>query len=334
MLLSSSYNFSLKENQNPGVTVGQVLASAGSDLYEVSYELRTHKDLFSINGSGTIFTTKQLDREEQEWYILEVEAVDTWMPPTSAVALVRIQVEDVNEPPEFSSDDYEASVFSISPYKTPVIQVKASDPDVGDSSRLVYSLPAGNSFFELESSSGLLFLVSAAGLGGINVTMKVKATDPHGLSATSRVKVVVQGSSDVTFISLNKPVNIVEEKIPELEEALGKTLGWTVNITQVWSSDGEESRMLRASVKTLVSLVAFDDDGAVEPQEVAKKLQSESEEVRAALAKVLGNDVQFEVETEKEPPGSSSDPTVLIVLGVLLGLVSVVLVLTLSVFKR
>ncbi|XP_043970027.1 protocadherin-11 Y-linked-like isoform X2 [Gambusia affinis] len=332
--LSSSYNFSLKENQNPGVTVGQVLASAGSDLYEVSYELRTHKDLFSINGSGTIFTTKQLDREEQEWYILEVEAVDTRTPPTSAVALVRIQVEDVNEPPEFSSDDYEASVFSISPYKTPVIQVKASDPDVGDSSRLVYSLPAGNSFFELESSSGLLFVVSAAGLGGINVTMKVKATDPHGLSATSRVKVVVQGSSDVTFISLNKPVNIVEEKTPELEEALGKTLGWTVNITQVWSSDGEESRMLRASVKTLVSLVAFDDDGAVEPQEVAKKLQSESEEVRAALAKVLGNDVQFEVETEKEPPGSSSDPTVLIVLGVLLGLVSVVLVLTLSVFKR
>lgn len=86
--LSSSYNFSLKENQNPGVTVGQVLASAGSDLYEVSYELRTHKDLFSINGSGTIFTTKQLDREEQEWYILEVEAVDTRTPPTSAVALV------------------------------------------------------------------------------------------------------------------------------------------------------------------------------------------------------------------------------------------------------
>ncbi|XP_027874627.1 protocadherin-like wing polarity protein stan [Xiphophorus couchianus] len=121
--LNSSYNFSLKENENSGVTVGQVHASAGSDLYEVSYGLRTHEDLFSIDSSGTIFSTKELDKEEQEWYILDVEAVDTRTPPTSAVALVRIQVEDVNEPPEFSLDDYKASVFSIAPYKTPVIQV-------------------------------------------------------------------------------------------------------------------------------------------------------------------------------------------------------------------
>ncbi|XP_043970025.1 protocadherin Fat 4 isoform X2 [Gambusia affinis] len=333
--LSSSYNFSLKENQNPGVTVGQVFASSGSDLYEVSYELRTHKDLFSINGSGTIFTTKQLDREEQEWYILEVEAVDTRTPPTSAVALVRIQVEDVNEPPEFSSDDYEASVFSISPYKTPVIQVKASDPDVGDNSRLVYSLSGESSSFDVEPTSGLLFVVSAADLGGKTITMEVKATDPHGLSATTTVKVVVQGSassSDVTTISINQPANIVERKIPELEEALGKTLGWTVNIIQVWSSGGEESRMLRASVKTLVSFVALDDDGAVEPQEVAKKLQSESEKVKAELAVVFGNEIHFDVETNSPSSGSSADQTVVIVLGVLLGLTFVALIVFLALF--
>uniref|UniRef100_A0A096LSP5 Cadherin domain-containing protein n=1 Tax=Poecilia formosa TaxID=48698 RepID=A0A096LSP5_POEFO len=107
---SSSYNFSLKENQNSGAFVGQVQASAGSNLYNVSYELRTHKDLFSINSDGSIVSTKELDKEEQEWYILDVEAVTTWTPPTSAVAMVRIQVEDVNERPAFSSDDYEASV--------------------------------------------------------------------------------------------------------------------------------------------------------------------------------------------------------------------------------
>ncbi|XP_027874626.1 protocadherin Fat 2-like [Xiphophorus couchianus] len=330
--LNSSYNFSLKENENSGVTVGQVHASAGSDLYEVSYGLRTHEDLFSIDSSGTIFSTKELDKEEQEWYILDVEAVDTRTPPTSAVALVRIQVEDVNEPPEFSSDNYEASVVSIAEYKTPVIQVKASDPDVGDNSDPVYSLPAGNSFFEVEPASGQLYVVSAADLGGINITMKVKATDPHGLSATTTVKVVVRG--DVTTISLNKPANIVEEKIPELEEALGKTLIWTVNITQVWISGGGESRMLRASVKTLVSFVAFDGDEVVEPQEVAKKLQSESEEVRAELAKVLGDDVRFEIEMGKDPPGSITGPTVVIVLGVLLGLALVGLILTVSVFTR
>ncbi|XP_032418046.1 protocadherin Fat 4-like [Xiphophorus hellerii] len=335
--LNSSYDFSLKENENSGVTVGQVHAFTGSDLYEVSYGLRTHENLFSINSSGTIFSTKELDREEQEWYILDVEAVDTRTPPTSAVALVRIQVEDVNEPPEFSSDNYEGSVFSIAPYKTPVIQVKASDPDVGDNSDLVYSLSGESSSFDVESTSGLLFVVSAADLGGKTVTMEVKATDPHGLSATTTVKVVVQGSassSDVTTISINQPANIVERKIPELEEALGKTLGWTVNIIQVWISGGEESRMLRASVKTLVSFVALDSDGAVEPQEVAKKLQSESEKVKAELAVVFGNEIDFDVETNSQSSssGSSSDPTIVIVLGVLLGVTFVALIVFLALF--
>ncbi|XP_017159334.1 cadherin-6-like [Poecilia reticulata] len=271
--LSSSYNFSLKENQNSGAFVGQVRASAGNDMYEISYKLRTHKDLFSIDSDGTIVSTKELDKEEQEWYFLDVEAVTTWTPPTSAVATVRIQVEDVNEPPAFSSDDYEASVFSIAPYKTPVIQVKASDPDVRDNSDLVYSLSGGNSSFDVEPTSGLLYVVSVADLGGINITMEVKATDPEGLSATTTVKVVVQGSvtsSDVTIISLNKPENLVEQNIPDLEQALGKALGWTVNIIQVSSSGGEGSRMLRESVKTLVSFVAFDGDKAVKPQDAAK----------------------------------------------------------------
>ncbi|XP_014894863.1 protocadherin beta-1-like [Poecilia latipinna] len=323
---SSSYNFSLKENQNSGAFVGQVQASAGSNLYNVSYELRTHKDLFSIDSDGSIVSTKELDKEEQEWYILDVEAVTTWTPPTSAVAMVRIQVEDVNEPPAFSSDDYEASVFSIAPYKIPVIQVKASDPDVGDNSRLVYSLPGGNSSFDVEPASGLLYVVSVADLGGKTVSMEVKATDPDGLSDTTTVKVVVQGSAssrDVTIISLNKPENIVEQNIPDLEEALGKALGWTVNIIQVSSSGGEESRTLRESVKTLVSFVTFDGDKVVKPQEVTKKLQSQSEEVRAELDKVLGNDVQFGVETGKDPPGISSGQTAGIVVGVLVGLVLV-----------
>lgn len=85
---SSSYNFSIPENQPAGVNVGTVLASAGSDLYNVSYTLKTHSDLFSISASGVIQTRKQLDKEQQDWYMMEVEAVDTRIPPTSAVAVV------------------------------------------------------------------------------------------------------------------------------------------------------------------------------------------------------------------------------------------------------
>lgn len=86
--LSSSYNFSLPENQEAGVLVGKVTASSGSNLYNVTYSLNTHKDLFSINLRGDIFTKAQLDKEQQEWYFLEVEVVDTRNPPTSAMTTV------------------------------------------------------------------------------------------------------------------------------------------------------------------------------------------------------------------------------------------------------
>ena len=87
---SSSYNFSLPENQPAGVVAGRVRASSGSDLYDVAYALKSHADLFSVNASGAILTKAPLDKEEQEWYILDVEAVDTRTPPTSAIAMVRV----------------------------------------------------------------------------------------------------------------------------------------------------------------------------------------------------------------------------------------------------
>lgn len=85
---SSTYNFSLAENQPPGAEVGTVRASSGSDLYDVNYTLKTHADQFTVDADGVIRTRAQLDREQQEWYILDVEAVDTRSPPASAVAMV------------------------------------------------------------------------------------------------------------------------------------------------------------------------------------------------------------------------------------------------------
>lgn len=86
---SPSYNFSLPENEAAGATVGAVKASSGSPLYDVTYTLTTFTDLFSVSTSGALTAKVALDREMQEWYILEVEAVDTRVPPMSAVALVR-----------------------------------------------------------------------------------------------------------------------------------------------------------------------------------------------------------------------------------------------------
>ncbi|KAL3066367.1 hypothetical protein OYC64_016342 [Pagothenia borchgrevinki] len=317
--LGSSYNFSLPENQPAGGEVGRVSAASGSPIYDVIYSLKTHSDLFSINASGAILSRTQLDREEQDWYILDVEAVDTRSPPTSAIAMVRVEVEDVNEAPQFSSEVYKASVFSIAPYKTPVVYVKASDPDLGEGSQLVYSLTADSQFFAVDPSSGLLFVVSAQSLSGLN-TVELKASDPRGLSATTRVEVEVRGgasSGDVVVISINQPANIVEKKVPELEKSLGAALGFTVNILEVWSSNGGSSRA-SASVRTLISFISEDGGKVVPSEDVTQKLQSQAAAVTAELVKVFGEGLLFDVEIEPEGPASSQPA--LIALGVLLAL--------------
>ena len=86
---SSSYNFTLAENRPEGTTVGAVTAYPGNDINTVNYTLVAHTDIFSINANGAIVANKALDKESQEWYILEVEAVDNRVPPTSATTMVR-----------------------------------------------------------------------------------------------------------------------------------------------------------------------------------------------------------------------------------------------------
>ncbi|XP_062304623.1 protocadherin Fat 1-like isoform X2 [Osmerus eperlanus] len=319
---SPSYNFSVAENQPEGAAVGVVKASPGSSLYDISYVLMTHTDLFTIDPRGALLTKETLDKESQDWYILEVKAVDTRIPPTSAVALVQVEVEDVNEAPKFIDGIYQAKIFSIAPFKYPVVQVKATDPDSGDSERLQYSMSEPSSYFDVDPSTGQVYVVSAVGLAGQTTTLTMKATDPLGLQATAMVQVDVQGSasSDVVVISLNQAANVVEKNIPEMEESLGRALGWTVRVIRVSSSNsGEaESRKLRNNIKTFVSIIATDVDKVIPALEIKKKLQSESATVKAELEKVFGAGLEYDV--QDDPVEASDNQAIVIALGVLLGL--------------
>ena len=89
-----------------------------------------------------------LDRERQDDYLLRVLASD--MPNGGAdqrtsTALVRIQVTDVNDtPPDFSESRYSAVVPENSPPGTLVVQVYATDPDLGESGNVHYAFPEGS----------------------------------------------------------------------------------------------------------------------------------------------------------------------------------------------
>lgn len=72
--------------------------------------------------------------------------------------------------------------------------LQASDPDVGDSSQLSYSLIGSNCHFDVEPSSGLVYVVSVEELAGTQEILEVKVTDPRGLEVATKVEVSVEKS--------------------------------------------------------------------------------------------------------------------------------------------
>lgn len=70
--------------------------------------------------------------------------------------------------------------------------LQALDPDAGDDAQLAYSLAAESPYFDVELTSGRVFVASAAGLQAGLTQVQVKATDPRGLRATTTVEVSSQ----------------------------------------------------------------------------------------------------------------------------------------------
>ncbi|XP_039541433.1 protocadherin Fat 4-like isoform X1 [Pimephales promelas] len=330
---NSSYKFTIKENEPEASTVGKVKALTGSPLVSVSYNMKTYEDIFSVDGEGTIKALRPLDKEEEEWYILTVQAIDSRTPANTAETTVNVQVENVNEAPVFDAEIYKAEIFSIAPYKYPIVKVQAWDPDVGESSELKYSLVESTTLLDVEASTGQVYVLDASRFGDNQLTLQVKATDKHGLFTTTTLQIEVKQSFDsIAVISLNQPVYIVEKNIAEMEDSMGKVLGWTVKILSVRAEDRTEMRTnLRESTgKTYTSFIAMDSSGAlIQATEVKEKLNNENKDLTFELEKVFGPGLEIKVEDSSGESGESSQTVTiaLIAVSVVLAVVIVTLVL-------
>uniref|UniRef100_A0A672MHI2 Cadherin-1 n=1 Tax=Sinocyclocheilus grahami TaxID=75366 RepID=A0A672MHI2_SINGR len=98
---------------------------------------------------GIITTVKPLDFEKTKQYVLSVivENDDLFVGslPTST-ATVTVNVEDVNEPPEFNPKEKVIFKPEDAPVDTELVTYTATDPDIGKSQKIMYKMgndPAG-----------------------------------------------------------------------------------------------------------------------------------------------------------------------------------------------
>ncbi|KAJ8267949.1 hypothetical protein COCON_G00131210 [Conger conger] len=151
----SSYHLSVSESAGIGSTVGRIKAADG----DIGVNAETHysivdgdgRDSFGIatdrlTQEGVITVKKRLDYENKKTYTLKVEASNTHLDhrfdhlgPFKDTALVKVSVQDVDEPPVFSSSVYVFEVQEDTPMGSLIGVVSAWDPDV-NSHRVRYSI--------------------------------------------------------------------------------------------------------------------------------------------------------------------------------------------------
>lgn len=102
-------------------------------------------------------TTGKLDREQVEFYSLNVCARDRGKPPRLGYLLVNVTVLDVNDnPPIFQHSDYVVALNESVPVGTIVLTVKANDKDTEDNSELTYYLPDTEEQFTIDPETGTI----------------------------------------------------------------------------------------------------------------------------------------------------------------------------------
>ncbi|KFP55114.1 Protocadherin-23, partial [Cathartes aura] len=163
LFAKTQYQISVREDLEEGSDILDLFASDEDDGLngEVTYSLIDDTfGTFAIDSvTGSIVTTKALDRETKSQYTFRAVASDcsTHLPRSTTVMTVLI--EDVNDNvPKFEQSYYKASVWEGQSPKTDIIQVFATDFDSGLNGETEYSILSGNenAIFLIDSVRGIL----------------------------------------------------------------------------------------------------------------------------------------------------------------------------------
>lgn len=102
-------------------------------------------------------TTGKLDRESLGFYVLNISARDGGNPPKHGYLQVNVTILDVNDnPPIFDHSDYIVSLNESVPPGTPVLQVMATDSDLGDNAKITYYLSDTERQFTVDPETGVI----------------------------------------------------------------------------------------------------------------------------------------------------------------------------------
>jgi len=206
------YKFSVMENLPAGASVGSV-AAVDRDLSiygQVTYTILQSSsgggdvgdsDAFIIDArSGTLTTTRSLDREAVAKYRLRVNASDRGVPPLASTATVIVYVGDENDNgPVFlfpTLTNRTVHVSTQAPVGHVIARLLAIDPDYGKNSELTYGVTddTRSEYFDIDTNLGAVIVNRGLGdVDGRTFALEVMVRDnaPPRHSVSSMLYVIV-----------------------------------------------------------------------------------------------------------------------------------------------
>ncbi|XP_077433760.1 protocadherin-18b isoform X2 [Vanacampus margaritifer] len=185
---------------------------------------------------------RELDREVQSSYQLQLTASDNGVPPKSGSTLLKISIADSNDnSPAFEEQAYVINLLENAPLGTLLIDLNATDPDEGTNGHILYSFSSHVSpkildMFRVNPANGHITLIKKVDYESTSsYELDVQAQDLGPNSIPGLCKIVVK----VVDVNDNKPEVNINLMTPGKEEV-------------AYISEG-------APVDTFIALVRIDD---------------------------------------------------------------------------
>ncbi|XP_071128543.1 cadherin-87A-like isoform X4 [Mytilus edulis] len=203
----TSYTARINEGESAGKSVVTVLANDADkgDYGVVRYEMKDPLNRFLINdttGEITVAPGAVLDRETTPQIDVQVTAYDS--PLDASVrrftnVRVYISLDDINDnPPVFTQSNYVATIIETVPVGIQVLQVFATDADIGYNAEIAYTITNNtgdpNGFFSIAEKSGRIRVAKSLLRNSGVYTFIVQARDQDGsgpYTHTAHVQITV-----------------------------------------------------------------------------------------------------------------------------------------------
>ncbi|XP_034459626.1 protocadherin Fat 3a isoform X4 [Hippoglossus hippoglossus] len=153
--------------------------------------------------TGLISVFLPIDREKRDRYLLNLTIFDLGLPQKTAWRLLSVYIEDANDnAPQFLQEGgYKIVIPENTAIGTEVIQVEATDKDLGPNGEIVYSVLTITTQFSINSTNGIVYVAGQLDREFISsFNLKIEARDmadkgSQRLSVTS-LKIILEDVND------------------------------------------------------------------------------------------------------------------------------------------